>query len=100
MRLSIPPTIRSGSDLGSEEPRLALDRDVRFVGAPGMARFPYGRCSPVPLSQVWNGNVPGVVRYFDRSIRLTQNRGLRRMLRLCLAGSEQEFAGPRDAAAL
>jgi hypothetical protein len=48
---------------------------------------------------VWNGNVPGVVRYFDRSIRLTQNRGLRRMLRLCLAGSEQEFAGPRDDAA-
>jgi hypothetical protein len=54
----------------------------------------------VPLSQVWNGNVPGVVRYFDRSIRLTQNRGLRHMLRLCLAGSGQEFAGPRDDAGL
>jgi len=53
----------------------------------------------VPLSQVWDGNVPGVVRYFDRSIRLTQNRGIRQMLRLCLAGSEQEFAGPRDDAA-
>jgi hypothetical protein len=40
----------------------------------------------VPLSQVWNGDMPRVIRYFQSTLRLTENRGIRRLVRLCSTG--------------
>lgn len=38
----------------------------------------------VPLSQVWNGNAPRVVRYFERTILFVGKRRIWPILRLCL----------------
>ncbi|MBI4877640.1 MAG: hypothetical protein HY822_23660 [Acidobacteria bacterium] len=38
-----------------------------------------------PMSQIWNGHTPQVVRYFERGVKLSGNREIQNLLRLSLA---------------